>query len=241
MEYSSVVLELLEKGKYPVLEGHVLLDVYYKMIPSDYVSESSQSYDRRVINPEDVYIRDADPFCINYLTPFGNQLFHMHRTKTLTVESFPLQCIRVKLVRSFVDSTILNRPSASFEKEIYHLLTLLNTNVPRVASLINLNFLDSTRFLPQRVTLWVFKYTERNVEQKPFTTQLLSRFGPPSHHEYLPVRVVSGRLAECTSRSVLLSLNNHVPNLDYTDHYSQQWKTTVPLAFNPLENPIVTL
>lgn len=243
MDYGSIVLELLDRNKYPVLEGHVLLDIYYKMIPLDHVSSSCKRYDRRMINPEDVYIRDAEPFSLNYLTPFGNDTFYMHHVNTLCVESIPLQCIRVKLARSFVDNTILHRSSTSFEEEIYNFLTLLNNDVPRICSLINLNFLDSTRFLPQRIKLWVFKYSEKTIETQPLTQEERLCFGPLVHSGVVPIRVLSGRLAECTSRRILLSLNNHstFPHLSYLHHLSVTRNAIIPLAFNPLENPIITL
>lgn len=243
MDYSSIVLELLDRTKYPVLEGHVLLDIYYKMIPIDHLSRSCKRYDRRVINPEDVYIRDAEPFSLNYLTPLGKETFFMHHVNALSIESFPLQCIRVKLVRSFVDTTILNRSSSSFEEEIYNFLTLLNYDVPRISSVINMNFIDSTRFLPQRIKLWVFKYSEHSIVQRPLAHQERLCFGPLDNFGVVPVRVISGRLSECTSQTTLLSLNNHhdFPHLSYLDHFSDKWKTVIPLAFNPLENPIITL
>lgn len=243
MDYASIVLTLLDRAKYPVLQGHILLDIYYKMIPIDHQSTSSKRYDQRMINPEDVYIRDAEPFSLNYLTPFGKDTFYMHRVDALSIESIPLQCIRVKLVRSFVDTTILNRSSKSFEDEIYNFLTLLNYDVPRICSVINLNFMDSTRFLPQRVKLWVFQYSEHNIVQRPLTSQERLQFGPLDNPGIIPIRVISGRLSECTSQSILLSLNNHYncSHLSYLDHFTVKWKTIIPLAFNPLENPIITL
>lgn len=241
MDYASIVLELLNRTKYPVLEGHVLLDIYYKMIPIDHLSTSCKRYDRCTMNPEDVYIRDSEPFRLNYLTSFGNDAFYLHHVDTLSVDSFPLRCIRVKLVRSFLDDTVLNRSSASFEEEIYNFLTLLNYDVPRVRSIVNLNFIDSTRFLPQRVKLWIFRYSERDIDCRPLTTEEIKHFGPLANAGVVPVRVVTGRLSECTSQSTLLSLNDpHHSRFSYLDHYSDKWRAILPLAFNPLENPIIT-
>lgn len=243
MDYASLVLKLLDRAKYPVLQGHIFLDIYYKMIPTDYLSRSSKRYDRRMVNPEDVYIRDAVPFSLNYLTPFGKDTFYMHHVDTLSIESIPLQCIRVKLVRSFVDTNILNRSSKSFEEEIYNFLTLLNYDVPRICSIINLNFMDSTRFLPQRIKLWAFQYSEHNIVHRPLTTEERLQFGPLDNPGVIPIRVISGRLSECTSQSILLSLNNHLKysHFSYLDHLTIKWQTIIPLAFNPLENPIITL
>lgn len=131
-------------------------------------------------------------------------------------------------------------PSASFEEEIYHFLTLLNNDVPRV--MMNLNFFASTRFLLQRIKLWVFRYSEHSIAIHPVSEAEQVRFGPPACHEIIPIRVFSGRLAECRSRSTLLSLNNNFDflNLTYLHHFTEKWKILIPLAFNPLENPIIT-
>lgn len=242
MDYTSIVLELLDLGKYPVLEGYVLLDIYFKMIPIDYLSTSVQRYDRHMVNPEDIYIRNAESSNLHYLVSTHSNHFYMHRIHTFDLESFPLECITIKLARSFLDTTVLNMPSASFEEEIYHFLTLLNNDVPRVAPLMNLNFFASTRFLPQRIKLWVFRYSEHSIAFHPVSEAERVRFGPPTCQEIIPIRVLSGCLAECTSRTTLLSLNNHFdfPNLTYLHHFTEKWKTLIPLAFNPLENPIIT-
>lgn len=241
MDYAALILELLEEGRYPALEGYVVIDIYYKTIPKDYPSTVLKRYDRSLANPEDVYIRDMQPFSLNYLVSFNPHHFYMHRVDSLDLDAFPMQCITVKLTRSFLDTTVLHSPSASFEEEIYHLLTLLNYDVPRIAGIMDLDFIASTRFLPQRVQLWVFKYSEHPVVRFPLTEQERRCFGPPDY-EVLPIRTVSGRLSESSSRSVLLSLNNHYPFLDmkYIHYYTDKWKTIIPLAFNPLENPIIT-
>lgn len=240
MDYATLVLELLEKGKFPILEGYVLMDIYFKTIPLDFPSIVLKRYDRRVDNPEDVYIRDMEPFSLNYLTSSDSRYFYMHRVPHLDAGAFPLQCITIKLTRDFIDTTILHAQSSSFEEEIYHFLTLLNFNVPRIAHVMDLDFIASTRFLPQRIKLWVFKYAEENILLYPLTESERACFGPKGF-EPIPVRNVSGRLSQCTSRSTLLSLNNHHPflDIDYTHHYAEQWKTVIPLAFNPLENPII--
>lgn len=242
MDYASIVSELLLRGKYPILDGYVFFDIYFKMIPFDYPSTYVARYDRHMMNPEDVYIRESRFSNLHYLVAALPHHFYLHRIDTLDVDSFPLQCITIKLTRSFLDTTVLNVPSASFEEEIYHFLTLLNCDVPRVASLLNLNFIASTRFLPQRIKLWVFKYSEQSILYRPLSIDQQACFGPPACSEVIPIRVLCGRLAECTSRSTLLSLNNHfhVPDMTYLNHLSEKWKTVIPLAFNPLENPIMT-
>lgn len=241
MEYTTLVLRLLEKAKYPVLDGYVLLDIYYKTIPPDQQGASSRRYDRRMISPEDVYIRDAKPFRLHYLSSVDTHHFCVHYVDALDAGPLPMRCITLKLDRSFLDRTVLHAPSVSFEHEIYHFLTLLNFDVPRIADLLDTTFVDSTRFLPQRIRLWAFRYSERPVVRHPEASR--SCFGPPDYGEVIPVRVLEGRLSACTSNATLLSLNNHFDfpaEPPYVHHYSEKWKAIVPLAFNPLENPVVT-
>lgn len=239
MDYRTLVLDLLNERKYPKLENYVVIDVYYKMIPMDYPSSSVSRYDRRFDNPEDVYVRDSKPFGINFMVCVGDYAFFLHETNTLNVESFPTKCISIKFSRSYLDERILHQKSETFEEEIYKFLTLLNYDVPRVASMLNMEFFASTRFLPQRINLFVFKYTVRDVEYIPLNEAEQSCFGPSA--EIFPARTILGRLSECKSRSVLLSLNNNIqfPHLKYTQHFSTKWRTLVPLAYNPLENPII--
>lgn len=240
MDYAALVLQLLEEAKYPVLEGYVLIDIYYKMIPTNYTSTLLKRYDRHLDNPEDVYVRDMEPFSLNYLVPNDPRYFYMYRVDTFDADAFPMQCITVKLNRFFLDDCILHARSSSFEEEIYLFLTLLNYDVPRIARVIDLDFMSSTRFLPQRIQLWVFKYSEQQIITHPLTDSERLCFGPRSF-EVVPIRNLSGRLSECTSQSVLLSLNNHFPFLDvrYFHYYAEKWQSIIPLAFNPLENPII--
>lgn len=241
MDYRTLVLTLLKDRKYPKLENYVVIDVYYKMIPVDYPSSSILRYDRRFDNPKDVYIRDSKPFNINFMVCVGDYAFYLHRVDTLNVESFPTKCISIKINRSYLDENILHLKNDTFEEEIYQFLTLLNYDVPRVASVLNMEFFASTRFLPQRINLFVYKYSERDVDFIPLTEEQKSRFGPSSQTEIFPARTILGRLSECKSTSTLLSLNNNIdfPDLKFTQYFSTRWRTLIPLAFNPLENPII--
>lgn len=241
MDYRTLVLQLLKERKYPKLEHYVVLDVYYKMIPVDYPSSSVSRYDRRFDNPEDVYVRDSKPFSVNFMVCVGDYAFYLHETSALDLETFPTKCVSVKIDRSYLDDSVLHQKSDTFEEEIYKFLTLLNYDVPRVAGVLNMEFFASTRFLPQRVNLFVFKYGVREVTYEPLSEAERSCFGPSARTEIFPARTILGRLSECKSSSVLLSLNDNVefPRLKYTRHFSTLWRTTIPLAYNPLENPII--
>lgn len=239
MDYRTLVLQLLRERKYLKLEEYVVVDVYYKMIPVDYPSSSVLRYDRRSDNPEDVYVRDSKPFNFNFMVCVGDFAFYLHETNALDLETFPTERISIKIDRSYLDNNVLHQKSDTFEEEIYNFLTLLNYDVPRVAGVLNMEFFASTRFLPQRFNLFVFKYSVRDVSYEPLSEAERSRFGPSA--EIFPARTILGRLSECKSSSVLLSLNDNVefPRLKYTQHFSTRWKTLIPLAYNPLENPII--
>lgn len=243
MEYRRLVLELLSQKKYPVLHQYVYIDVFFKMIPTNVPLQSLDCYRIPFDNPEDVYGRDAKPFDISYVVKINPETFYLHRVAEIRTESYPLQCIPIKLQRSLLDKTVLRASSPTFEEELYQFLTLLNFDVPRIAPLINLSFAQSTRFLPQYVTLRTSNYTVENIESCPLGERERSWFGPPSKEEVIPTRLLRGRLSECTSRSKILSLNNNAeaPSLSYTQHFSEQWNALFPLAFNPLENPIILI
>lgn len=235
MDYATLVLQLLNEKKYPILEEYVVIDIYYKMIPIDHPSTTVIPYDRRFHNPEDVYIRDAKPFQIHYMVCVGDNTFYTHYVDKL--QSFPTKCITIRLNRSYLDESILLQKNETFEEEIYKFITLLNFDVPKIARVLNLGFFESTRFMPQRIKLWVFKHSVRNINYQPLSETDQACFGP--NEGAVPIRVIAGRLSECQSRSTLLSLNDLSDQFKFTQYYSTRWKTLVPLAFNPLENPIV--
>ncbi|GFR21072.1 uncharacterized protein TNCT_570861 [Trichonephila clavata] len=103
--------------------------------------------------------------------------------------------------------------------------------------------MECTRLLPQFLRLWAYDYDSVPVSRVPITPDLRSCFGPPECCSVFPIRVLRGQLAHCTSRSILLSLNNdlstHLPHPPYVWHYSDRIKTMLPLAYNPLENPLI--
>ncbi|GFR14080.1 uncharacterized protein TNCT_516411 [Trichonephila clavata] len=118
-----------------------------------------------------------------------------------------MDCQRIKLSRSYVDA-IRNDTSDTFEEELYHFITLLNCNLPQLAPLLSFSFMECTRLLPQFLRLWVYDYVSVPVSRVPITPDLRSCFGPPECSSVFPIRVLRGHLAPCTSRSILLTLNN---------------------------------
>lgn len=271
-EYKALVLNLLCKCQYPVLRDFVVVDIWYKMIPpvDRIVSEDSvKTFDRRYANPLDVWKSNMNPFSLSYLSGGGSSAppstFYLCECDELDTRSLPLQCRRIKLSRSVVDRTVEYHASDSFEEELCLFWGLLNFDLPRVAPLFDMDEFSSTRCLPQFITLWAYRY-----DAVPFgpcgaasmTAETISRFGPPTtvgESGVLPVRVVRGRLAPCTSSETLLSLNNDVDGIfhpataadsnvaaaavkaPYTIHYVEKSHAFIPLAYNPLENPIIAV
>ncbi|GFT75895.1 uncharacterized protein NPIL_19001 [Nephila pilipes] len=241
VEYKYLVLDLLLKHQYPVLQDFVVMDIHYKMIPTDAPSNVVHSFDRRIHDPMHELIQHTYPYRLSYLV--GNDtLFYVHEVDELNTDALPIDCQRVKLSRSYVDA-LRNDTSRTFEEELYHFISLLNFNVPQLAPLLGFDFMECTRLLPQFIRLWIYKYDTVPVSRVPITATLRSCFGPPEHSSVLPIRVLRGHLGPCTSRTTLLSLNNdlssHLPDPSYLWHYSDRMRTLLPLAYNPLENPLI--
>lgn len=243
VEYRSLVLDLLSKHKYPILQDFVFMDIHYKLIPEDAFSETTHAFDRRIHNPLHEWIQHTSPYQLSYLVE-NQHLFYVHKINKLQTDTLPMDCQRIKLYRLLVDG-IRNNTSASFEEELYHFITLLNFNPTLIAPLLGLDIMTCTRFVPQFLRTWVYQYDTANVSPIPIDSSLRACFGPPDRPSVLPIRVLRGQLAPCTSRSVLLSLNNDLQaNLSqkpspYLMHYADRLKSLIPLAYNPLENPII--
>ncbi|KMQ84677.1 protein casc4-like isoform x1 protein, partial [Lasius niger] len=198
-------------------------------------------------------------------------VYGLNDISSLDTSRYETRCIRIQLERSVVAETLKMPSSSlkSLEHELYYFIAHLNTNVPKIRRLLNLSFSRSTRFLPQSVRTWVERYSTRHVSSTCMRFSAASeRFGPttgsrlrPSSSsslssrdddaDVLTPRTVLGDLAPCTSKEDILSLRDHTdwtipePYLRYYHvynmHYSERWKTVFPLAYNPLENPVLHL
>lgn len=242
-EYKNLVLQLLSKNMYPVLQDFVVLDLYFKQIPEDIVSDTVHTYDSRYDRPLDVWKQKLSSFSISYLVgSSSSHLFHLHESKQIDSNPYPIDCRRIKITRSLID-TLLQRTSHTFEEELYHLLTLINFDIPKLTNVLNIDELTCTRLLPQFVRMWVYKFTTRTFTPSTVGQTIRSHFGPVN--EILPIRLVRGQLACCKSQHTLLSLNNDLEvslpaeYAPYTLHYVERAHALIPLAYNPLENPIV--
>lgn len=242
--YKVLVLQLLKRNSYPSLEDFVIFDFYFKSIPTDYPSTQVTRFDFRHHDPMDQYIKSSKPFQLSYLVAGNNDnSFYLHQCKDIDAKSFPVECRRIKLSRFIVDTVVeANKKSDSFEQEIYNLVTLINFDLPKVYRLLDFSFIDSTRILPQYIDMQVSNYKIHEIKHNTVGTDKIRFYGPVDENSLLPVRVVRGRLAPCTSRCNLLSLNDDIgaEQTSYTMHLVPNIRGLVPLAYNPLENPIIS-
>lgn len=242
-DYQYLVYNLLNRNQQPILLDPILVEVFYKMIPSDYISDSVKMFDKYTHMASDVYAQYLDPWHDSYIVGSNNlNSFSLHQCEFIDSKHFPIECRRIKLRRKLIDS-ILQKSSKSFEEELYNFITCLNFNVPQIAPLLNLTFQESTRFLPQFIKTVVIKFGIVNLDHNTIGRDKIRYFGPPEEEGVLPVRIVRGHLSPCTSRSNLLSLNDDIGGAPFTylNHLAIRQNAIVTLAYNPLENPIITV
>lgn len=239
--YKELVLKCLRFNRYPVLQHFVFLDIYYKMIP-EREGSSPSVWVEPGRSPDWIYENENGPFRYIYLTGEGRS-YCIHTLETFRTRSYPLRCISIKLYKNSVNESF-RTTCETFEEEIYHFITYLNTDVTKIRHFLNLSFSDSTRFVPQRIVMWISERVSTQPAMKA-CGDFESYFGPSKSH--FETRLVRGKLSPCTSKETLLSLNDDVawkpemflPYHPYNYHYSTAWNAFVPLAFNPLENSIV--
>lgn len=237
--YKDLVLSCLEQKFYPALQDHVFIDIYYKMIEPDENCSLVRACNSMYEAPEIVYEKENDLFNLLFFTGEKNT-FCAYKMSSFDPNKYQTKCFSVRLRRSVINNT-LKLNCNTVEEEIYMLLAQLNTNVTKIHTLLDLSFIESTRFVPQYIQTWATRYTSQ-----PLTGCVTSpeRFGPTLHD--FEVRLLNGKLSKCSSSECILSLNNDIdwdlPCKNYNPynmHYSTRWKTIFPLAYNPLENPII--
>jgi hypothetical protein len=244
--YKKLVLDLMCRRKYPVLKDFVVVSIFYKQIPLNASTVTCHTFDRRTHDPLHEWKSRQQMSTLSYMVD-NDPLFYIHEIDQLDpsyVHTLPRQCRNIKINRSFVDA-IRNECSDSFEEELYHFITLINFDFPKLAPLLGFDVMTCSRILPQNILLYAYDYDEMPIPYTPVTTTREKYFGPVEQGA-VPIRVLRGRLAPCTSSSRILSLNNdHEAQLHvktpYTWHFDTLHKTVFPLAFNPLENPVLVL
>ncbi|GFS48517.1 uncharacterized protein TNIN_243591 [Trichonephila inaurata madagascariensis] len=118
LDYKILVLDLLSKHKYPILQKFVVMDIHYKMIPAKFSFQYSSFFrSTHFMTPAEL-IQHSSPYRLFYLV--GNEnCFYVHEVDELFTDALPIECQRIKLSRSYVDA-IRNYVSDTFEEELYH-------------------------------------------------------------------------------------------------------------------------
>lgn len=248
MEYKTLVLQHLKRKQYPILLNHVIMDVYYKMLKPKC---PGKQYFSPCNCAEVIFEKENEANKIVYMTSQGKYFFiHKEDFKDVDFQNLQVQCKKIKINKGFINK-ILNTEFKTFEEEIYKFITHLNFNIPKVREILNITFIDSTRFIPHCIQMWVSNYNS-----VPILGQCLSReyFGPSN--DLIDSRMVLGHMSSCTSKDLILSCRNatamkqddenelNIPGFlltceRYVLHYLTEYTTYIPLAYNPLENPII--
>lgn len=250
-DYKNLVMRLLSNGKYPVLLNFVILEIYYKNFET---KEVGKQHDVRNNIPELVFDQiNDDPYQIIFLTKNGKYFYsHKHNIFSLNFSHLPLKCKKIKIYKNDAISKILQLKSEiTFEEELYFFITCLNYDIPKIKDLLNLDFIESTTFIPLSLKMKVDKYTVKELEgnyEKP------NCFGPNNND--LQVRLFEGQLSNCFSKTHILSLRDHHAFKSYLDkedhpdfvnqyncyniHYALEKQSFIPLAYNPFENPLLS-
>lgn len=220
VHYKDLVFNLLQKRLYPVLEDYVILDIYYKIIDPTFTESEIKTYDAYVSDPRVTYENENEPFKLVFLSGEGRTFF-VHKTNRIDPSLYKTECLRIKLPRNFVNQRF-KLYCQSFEEEINTFLAYLNTDIPKIRDFLDITFIESTRFLPQHIQMWVHKYKVCSI--------------PPAQSIHLDDpkwRLFNNYLSIGMSKDGLISTGH--PTL----YYSTIWKTFIPLAYNPLENPVI--
>lgn len=255
--YKLVVLECLNKKTYPVLYDHVVIIIYYKWIIPTRFAKTRVIENYKYHLPEILYEKENKPFKMLYFHQEGDtntvacelEKFDIHENCTLHDNRK-----YVRLRRNDI-SDHLKVSCKNFEEEIYLFIKYLNTDVSKIAKLLDLNFQESTRFIPIFIKMCVEKFYENPLDSSCKLINDEKYFGFFSNSDDLSSREINGNISASISKDVILSLNDdknwqtiklrfpaelfhYEP---YTLYYSVNWQIVFPLAYNPLENPIITI
>lgn len=252
IDYKHLVTKLLLDKQYPIILNDIIFEIYYKEIETN---EVGITYNKNNNNPEIIFNQMNEPYNLIFLTDHDNYFsIHKQYFSEFNMSGFPLKCMRIRIYKNDAINKTLNLRCSTFEEEIYHFITCLNYDVPRIKSLLNFNFIRCTRFIPISLKMKVNNYRFKNLEglyKKP------PYFGPNGNNHQ--TRLLEGRLSNSTINTQIISLRDHYQfqkklNDDmelfpefihnyhlYNIYFSMDHKSFVPLAYNPLENPIIKL
>lgn len=249
-EYTDLVRRLLYKQQYPILLNHIILNIYYRELEP---KETGITFIKNNNDPETIFNQMNEPYNLIFLNDCGNY-FTVHKKpySQFSLSGLPIKCKRFKIYENDAINETLNLNCNTFEEELYHFITCLNYDIPKIKSLLNLTFIQCTKFIPTAIKIYVNNYKIAKVTgsyEKP------SYFGP--NDQELQTRLIEGHLSSCTENSYILSLRDDHPfvkDIDtkkinfphfiynynlYNIYFSLQNKSFIPLVYNPFENPII--
>lgn len=249
-EYKKLVFKLHDKGQYPILLSHVILNIYYRELEA---KETGITFIKNNNSPDALFNQLNEPYHFIFLNDCGNY-FNLHKKpySQFSLSGLPMKCKRFKIYKNGAINETLNLNCKTFEEELYHFITCLNYDVPRIRSLLNLNFIESTQFIPISIEIHVHNYK---------TAMITGRYNMPSYFgdngEELQVRLLEGQLSNGTKNAYIMSLRDHyqfLKDIDtktidfppfiynynlYNIYFSLQHNSFIPLVYNPYENPII--
>lgn len=249
-EYKDLVSRLQDKRQYPILLGYVIVNIYYRELNT---KETGITYLKNNNDPETIFNQLNEPYHLIFLNDCGNY-FNVHKKpySQFSLSGLPLKCKRLKIYKNEAISETLNLNCNTFEEELYHFITCLNYDIPKIKSLLNLNFIQSTRFIPIAIKIYATNYKTALITGR---YEMPSYFGP--NGDELQVRLLEGHLSKCTKNAYFVSLRDHyqflndidsktidfpqfIHNYDlYNIYFSLHHKSFIPLVYNPYENPII--
>ena len=253
--YKSVVLDSLKKKSYPVLYDYVIIIVYFKWI------SPSRSVSTKVIEnskyhlPEILYEKENKELTLLYFEE-GNKNIVACELENFNISEDCAPNVHRKNIRLRRNDLcdLLKVKCSCFEEEIYLFIKHLNIDVPKIGTLLDLNFEESTRFIPISFKICVDKFFIKPIDSSCKLTDPHQHFGPSYASNHLDTREVNGNISASASKDTILSLNDDINWKEikykfaaelqrlnpYIIYYSVRWQTVFPLAYNPLENPIIT-
>lgn len=248
MNYTTLVLNLLKSKHYPILLDHVIMDIYYKEIKPKCAGKQYS-----LGCPEVIFEQENEASKIVYMTNHDTHIYiHKEDFTNVDLNKLNVKCLKIKLNKGFINK-ILHTDYNTFEEEIYSFITCLNFDITKIHEILGLSFVDSTRFIPDSIQMWIYRYNSRSIQNQCLSAEY---FGPSC--DLIDARIILGKLSPCKSNHKILSLRNSramesdeeneqiIPEYmkayeRYIFHYVTDYQTYIPLAYNPLENPIINM
>ena len=253
--YMSVVMECLNKKSYPVLYDHVVVVIYFKWISSPRLISSKILENSKYYLPEILYDKENKPLTLLYFEKGDKNIVACELEKFNILEDCSQTDYKkyVRLRRNDL-CDLLKIQCKCFEEEIYIFIKFLNSDVSKIRKLLDLSFEESTRFIPISFKMCIEKFFINPLDISCKLTDYHQYFGPSPLSHLFDTRELNGNISACCSKNVILSLNDDIKWEEikykfakelyrynpYTIYYSTVWQTVFPLAYNPLENPIIT-